>query len=305
VFRNIQAHFLAALIVAAAGTAHAQTGPDASIDARFRAQTVDPLGPSSAAEALATGQGDLILLRRARLVTLEANLNATDTDNAFLTGPDEQRDRFATVDLSATGRLQLGERTAATLRLGATAAQYEHFDELNYAAATATLAVQSRRLGLDWTAYYQRAEIFDEGFSDRTLTQDRLRVEVGRSATWRDLNVSASAYAEHVIANPEDYKNSAGGLELSASHPVPRLPQVTAFAQAGYERREYDSFFEGILGVARHDDTTSAGVGAAWAVTRHLQLVAGYNYRKNRSTSDVNRYEAGSVFIGAAARLRV
>ncbi|MBL8542255.1 MAG: hypothetical protein JNJ63_00465 [Hyphomonadaceae bacterium] len=268
-------------------------------------QSVNPLRPANAAEALATGTGDLILLRRARLITLEATTNVIDSNNAFLSDSEEQRDAAASLDLSATAQLRLGPRTAASVRLAAFQTRYEEFSGLDYAAATATVAVQTRRLALDWTAYYQHAELFEDPFSDRQLTQDRYHLRVGRALELGDWTIGGSVYAERIDADPEEYNNSAVGVEASVSRPVPRLPRLTAFAQAAYERRKYDSFFEGLVGSPRRDDNVSTTVGIAWSVSSNVQVIGGYSARTNRSSSDVNRYDAGSAFIGISARHRL
>ncbi len=298
---------IAGLVFAgAAGLVQAQdaSSAGAGIDERFRSTAPEFALPAAPGEAILTGEGDLVLLRRARRSSVHGSLDAAYTDNAFLADSATERDSYAVFDLGVSTSAALGTRALAYASLGTTLARYVDFDQLDYSAATLNLGLQALRLGLDWRLNYQFAEVYDASFGDRQLTQHRPSLQVGRAMRGKRLELGAYVNLERVSANPREYDNWAAGLQLAASGALPRPRNATAYAMVQYQRREYDGFFPGLVGTDRSDDRVGATLGVSWRSRNGLQLNAGYSWQRNHSTSDVNRYTSGSGSLGIGTRWR-
>ena len=294
------------VLTGAAGLVHAQEAlpAEAGIDERFRSTAPEFVLPAAPGEAILTGEGDLVLLRRARRSSVYASLDFAHTDNAFLADTAAERDSYAVLDLGLATSVALGPRMLAYASLGTTLARYADFNQLDYSAATLNLGLQTLRLGLDWRLNYQLAGVYDASFGDRQLRQHRPSLQVGRAFRAQRMELGAWFSVERVSANPGEYDNWAAGLQLTASCALARPRNSTAYAMVQYQRREYDAFFPGLVGADRVDDRVGASLGFSWRSRKGLELNAGYSWQKNRSSSDVNRYSSGSGNLGIGTRWR-
>ena len=294
---------LATVAVLAAGVAAAAPA-GGNIDDRYRATSGPVSTGAEAEEALLTGHDDLILLRPTKLFTVHGAITGLSTTNAFLSPDATRRDALGVAQLG----LQIGTRIASKVEvyadLSLVAARYRRYGELDYSAVTAALGARTTWHGVVLSATYQPSVIFNRDFSVRQLTQHRVVISAAAAVRTRGFTIEPSVSIERVWADPSDFTNWAAGAQIAISHEVPGLPRVSVFAAGAYERRAYDAYFPGLLGVARQDKRLQGALGVQWQATPRIAVVAQYSRQQNWSTSDVNGYRASSGSIGLSARAR-
>jgi hypothetical protein len=304
--RLISAGLVIVSLVLAVPSANAQGAvpSEQNLDSRIRATApIFALGQKPE-EAMLSGNGDLVLLRRAKLFNFQASLTAATTDNAFLGSEELQQADYGVMSLGVGGQLALGDRTLVTLGIDSTLARYKELSDLDYSAASLNVGIATRRVGLDWRAVYQASAVYDASFGEKKLSQQRLQVSVGKGVTWRGFQLSGQIHAERIEADPEDYNNTAYGAKITVERALPFMKNLSIYTQVQVDKRDYDGFFVDLVGSSRSDDKTAASIGISWSPRRNLSIGLGYDWQKNRSTSDVNRYTAGSGSLGLSGRMR-
>lgn len=297
---------LAALLASTAVSVPAQAQqapPDNAIDDRTRQQVRLP-SEEEPEEALLTGDTDIVLTRPTRLFTVHGDVESVLTDNAFLTEVDPVTDAYVQAQMG----LGVGTRIGGKLDLFADArivsVRYLDAETLDYGAVSGVIGAALPVGRVRLSAAYQPVMVFERDFTSRQLTTHRFRLAASLPFAVGKVLAEPQVYGERTVAHPADYSawSGGGGLTLSTA-PIPRLPLV-AFGTIGYQRREFDSYFPGLIGVVRKDDVMNAGIGIAWRPGTWGEVRLAWNFQRNWSTSDVNRYQTHSGHLGVAARLR-
>lgn len=290
------------MALTAATAAHAQPAPN-NIDDRLRQQVLPP-GEAERTEAMMTGDTDLVLLRTTPLFTAHADISASHTSNAFLS-PDS---RVSDTLFQGSVGLRIGTTIAGKVDvfadLGVVGVRYADNTGLGYNAVVGALGLATRVAPLNLSFSYQPSIVYDGTFSNRQLTQHRLRAEAALPFQLAGAQILPAVSVERSISSPSDYSSWAYGAQLTASRPLSRRTPLFAIASVGYERREYDSYFFDFLGVKRRDDTVHAGVTLLWRPRPWADLRATYDFAHNRSTSDVNGYTAHTGTLGVGGSVR-
>ena len=302
--RHCLAMLLAAGSMAAlAAPVAAQQAPGNAIEDRTRQQVRLPT-EEEREEALLTGDTDIVLTRPTRLFTLHGDIDLLLSDNAFLTETDPVTDG----SLQAQMGLGIGTRIGGTVDVFADASivSVRYFDEtaLDYGALAGVIGVATEVGGVQLSATYQPVMVFNRDFEERQLTTHRLRLGAGLPFAVGAFLIQPSVFAERTLANPSDYDAWSGGGSVAVSTPLgPGLP-IVAFGSIGYQRREFDAYFPGLVGTDRKDDQFSGGLGLAWRPNTWGEVRLSWTFQRNWSTSDVNRYQVHSGQFGLSARLR-
>lgn len=299
----------ACLAVLLAGAALAQpaiaqvSAPANAIEDRTRQQVRLP-SQEEREEALLTGDTDIVLTRPTRLFTLHGTVQMVLTDNAFLTEASPVTDGYVQAQVG----LGVGTRIAGKVDVFADAGlvSVRYFDEesLDYAALTALVGVAVPVGPLRLSATYQPVMVFERDLTARQLTTHRLQLAASLQLVVGPAVAEPRAMVERTLASPSDYSAWSRGAGLTVSLPVSRTLPVLVYASADYQRREFDAYFPGLLGVDRKDDLLSAGAGVVWRPSGWGEVRAGWNFQRNWSTSDVNRYQTHGGNLGVSARLR-
>lgn len=293
----------AACALLISGPAFAQA-PGNAIDDRARQQVRVP-SQEELEEAILSGDTDIVLTRRTRLFTLHANVEGAYTDNAYLS------DRASKVEdgyVQAQAGIGAGTRIGGKVDVFADASilsvRYLDQSALDYAALSGVVGARAAAGPVFFTATYQPTIVFDRGFSRRQLTSHRLRLTASLPFAAGPVLLEPALSAERTLSNPADYEAWSGGGSITASMPLSNRVPVVAYGSAEYQRREFDSYFPGLVGVERKDDALSVNVGVAWRPARWGEVRASYSFQRNWSTSDVNRYEAHGGRFGVSGVLR-
>ncbi len=277
---------------------------DLSIDQRVRTQLPGLSPDEELKEAIMTGEDDIILLRKTKLFTLTGGINWTNSSNAFLS-PDTNRDDNYFV---ADAGVRVGTRIADKLNLfagvGAATVRYVRFTELDYSALNGIVGASLNMGRIDTNLTYQPAMIFSRDFSGRQLTQHRFALSAGIPFQIKKAVISLSARGERTLTDPKDYRSWAVGGDVSLQAPLDRAGKFVAFANAGAERRWYDSYFPGLVGVDRRDTKFDGTAGLRWRIKPWLDASAQMSYQRNKSTSDVNGYRAWQGMLGVSLNSR-
>jgi hypothetical protein len=298
----------------------AQQAPDAgqaSVGERFESVTGARPSTRDGLAALVTGYEDVILLERRRFFTASATLSPQYTSNAALT-PDDEGDYLVVANLGLRAATTLAEKVDVYASLGTIGARYSDFDELDYTALTAGLGAERAFITpmgqLALGASYAPALIYDKRYNDRQQTRHRLETSaqlyspLGGFGPWKESDFARNAglvttlVAERVLTDPEEYEYSAASLDVAL---VWRPAGAWQFgAGVGAYLRDYDDYFEGIVGDSRRDDGLRASVYAQWLPAPWLSVSLGADWVDNNSSSDVNEYNAESFSPGATFSAR-
>lgn len=292
-----------ALLAGFCAQAAAQAPPPGNIDERVR-QQLQLTGERDRAEAMMSGDSDLVLLRRTQLFSARGAMDINTTSNAYLAPADGKADQFLQAQLGFGVGTRIADRVDVFVDLTASAVRYFNEISLDYNAASAVLganvAFDRVRLG----ATYQPSMVFNREFGNRQLTSHRLRLSASRPFVLGNVNVEPEAHVERAITRPADYKAWTGGVSLTASEPLSQRIPLLAYVTAGYDRRVFDDYFSAFVGVKRKDDSISAGTGLIWRPLAWGEVRLSYSYGHNGSTSDVNRYDSHTGTLGLSAALR-
>ena len=291
-----------ALVLAA--PALAQQQPPANVLEERTRQQVRLPSEAEREEALLSGETDIVLTRRARLFTLHGDAEMVATDNAFLSGTDAVGDLFVQAQLGLGVGTRIAGRVDVFADASVLAVRYAEESALDYAALAGVVGARAPAGPLVLTATWQPVIVFTPEFETRQLTTHRLRA----SASWPfrigPALFEPAIHGERTIADPADFSAWSGGAGLTMSTPLPVGAPVLMVLAVEYQRRDFDAYFPGLVGVDRRDDAVSASAGLIWRPRQWGEARLGWSWQENRSTSDVNRYEAHSGRLGLSARLR-
>ena len=294
-------------LIASVTTAHAQAAPPAApgnnIDDRLR-QQLRPPSERERTEALMTGDSDIILTRRTKLFTVNAALDFTVTSNAFLAPTSPVSDGLGQAQLSLGIGTRIADRVDVFASIGTLGVRYFDNSALNYNAFTASVGARTNLGRLNITASYQPTIVMSGDYKLRQLTSHRLNLSASMPFQLKRLTIEPSIGAERVIADPSDYNAWSGSAGVTVSAPLSRKTPIFAYASGQYQYRSFDSYFTGLVGTDRRDNSWSAGVGLVWRPTRWGEVKASYSFQRNTSTSDVNGYKAHSGTLGLSAAIR-
>lgn len=284
--------------------AYAQAVPPGNnIDDRLRQQVRVPT-QSEREEAILTGDTDIVLTRRTRLFTVSGSVDLTETSNAFLAPTSRVADTYGQAQFSIGAGTRIGGKVDVFTSIGMVGIRYFNHTALNYNAFTALVGARTNLGRLAVTASYQPTIVLSGDFSTRQLTSHRLQLSASLPFRLRRVTVEPSVAVERMLASPSDYNAWSGSAGVTVSAPLSKHAPLLAYATGQYQRRSFDSYFTGLLGVNRRDNSWSAGVGVVWRPTRWGEVRASYSFQRNTSTSDVNGYVAHSGTLGLSALLR-
>ena len=287
------------LVLGLAGSARAQGLDD--LEQRFRAATTAITRAQEAQDALLTGHEDVVLLRPTPLFNLHGTLNGQVTSNAFLDDTVTRADSFATLSAGLGASTTIAERVEVFADAGVVLTRYGQYSSLDYSALTAALGARTRWHGVWLSLSYAPSVVYDRGFGSRQLTQHRLQLAASTSFRAGPLIVQPGVFVEQVWSSPSAYENWAVGGGVSVQAPVHVL-RARAFATASYQHRDYLHYFPGLLGTDRRDELLDVAAGLSWRVSAWADVTVQYDWRRNWSTSDVNRYQASTGALGVALR---
>lgn len=313
---TIPARALALLGLAVAGTAAGQTAPppapERTVGERFDAAVGGAASTRDGLSALVTGYEDLILLQKRRFFTAWASVSPQYTSNAALT-PDEESDFFAVASAGLRAETVLADTVNVHAEAGVLSSRYQDLDELDYSALTGSLGADRDfatplgrvNVGADWSP----AWLFSRGFGDKKQTRHRLSATtrlVKGLAEFKGLADSEfasqallvpSITVERLLTDPSDYEYTGASIDISLLWRPSRVVQYGA--AVGAYVRDYDDYFEGIVGDSRRDDGLRAVLFLQWTPVEHLAVNVGADYTTNNSSSDVNEYDSWSFSPGA------
>lgn len=293
----------ALLLLCCATAALAQAPPQGNLDERVRQQLRLP-SERERAEALMSGDSDLVLLRRTQLFNVHGSLDFSTTSNAYLAPEDGISDQFGQAQVGIGFATRIAGKVDVFADLAMVSVRYFNEDSLDYGAATGLLGASMDAGKFKVSATYQPSMVFDRDFAHRQLTSHRLRLSASLPFQLGTVTVQPDVHVERAITNPSDYKAWTGGVSVTASEPLSQRIPLLAYVTAGYDRRVFDDYFEAFVGVKRKDNNVNAGAGVAWRPLPFGEVRASYSFGHNGSTSDVNRYKSHSGTLGLSAALR-
>ncbi len=274
-----------------------------NINDRVRIQLPD-LTKADRENALLTGDTDIVLLRKSKLFSVYGGVGINFTDNAALAETGLQGDSLYSANAGFRIGTKIGGLVDVFASAGASVVSYSKLNALGYSALSGAVGVQLPIRKVDIALSYQPSIVYGKGFKNRQLTQHRFRLQASRRFTIGRLIVDPSISVERVIAAPNTYNTWGGGAELALTLPLSKTKPIFATVSGGYERRVYDDYFEGILGTARRDNVYSVGASLSWNFAPWGTIGLSYDFRKQASTSDVNRYRSHSAGFNFSARAR-
>jgi hypothetical protein len=292
-----------ALALGLAAPAIAQELPANVLEQRARQQVRLP-GEAEREEAMLTGEGDIVLTRRARLFSISGTVEASVTDNAFLSEIDAVSDLYVQAQVGIGVGTRIAGRFDVFAEVSALMVRYEEQDSLDYAALSGVVGVRAPAGPLVFTATWQPVIVFDRDFENRQLTSHRLRGSLSWPFRLGNAVLEPSISGERTIADPADYSVWSGGAGLSLTAPLPVNSPMLIYLGVDYQRRDFDAYFPGLVGLNRKDDALSVSAGLVWRPVMWGEARLGWSYQNNRSNSDVNRWEAHSGRLGLFARFR-
>ncbi len=294
---------LCLLLASTAAVAQAPAPGAGNIDERVRQQLRVP-GEREQAEALMTGDADLLLLRRTQLFNAHGSLDLNTTSNAYLAPSDKVSDQYAQLQAGVGFATRVNDKLDLFADLSIVGVRYSGEDSLNYNAASGVVGAGSKFGRFNVTLLYQPSMVFSSDFGDRQLTSHRLRLAAAMPFELRGFTVQPDLHAERAITRPTDYSAWSGGAALTVSRPISKSVPAFVYANVGYDRRVFDDYFTAFLGLKRKDDSVNAGAGAIWRSAAWGEVRASYNFGHNASTSDVSGYTLHSGTLGVSATLR-
>lgn len=300
---RLHAACIAVLGLGVSMLAAAQTPPAGNLEERVRQQVRLP-EERERMEALMTGDADLVLLRRTQLFNAHGSFDLSTTNNAYLAPESGASDLFAQAQVGIGMATRIADKVDVFADLSATAVRYFNEAALDYNAASGSLGAS---YAMKWAKVgftYAPSMVFDREFGHKQLTSHRLRLSASQTVQVYDVNVEPEVHVERAITNPSDYKAWTAGLSVTASRQMSQRYPLLAYVNAGYDRRVFDDYFSGFLGLKRKDDNVSAGAGLVWRPLPWGEVKASYSYGHTGSTSDVNRYSAHTGTVGLSGSLR-
>lgn len=279
--------------------ANAQNVPSPNnIDSRFAIEwsKIDPQAIKD--DEIQTGKGDILLLRRTKLISFMAGASRTSTDNAFLSPEDKSRDNQSTFNMGLRLGTTIAEKFDVFADISAVQSKYVKNKDLDFSAISSNIGVNTAWRNVEIGLKVSQNSVFDEKFDERQLKQTQYSIELSRPIVWRNISFIPTIMASKTIANPSDYDMKSYGIELTASTRLSKTLPLTAYLTIGYNERDYDSYFYDILGVYRYDRLSSANVGIQYQLSKSLLLGFHFGYQNNNSTSDVNGFNATSGTLG-------
>jgi hypothetical protein len=279
------------------------TVPGNAIEERSRQQVRLP-GDEEREEAILSGETDIVLTRRTRLFNLHGNLDAAYTDNAFLSPAERRKDGYAQLQAGIGAGTRIGGKVDVFADASVVGVRYFENRALDYSAIAGLVGARTNLGRVQLAATYQPTVVFDRDFGRRQLTSHRFRVSASLPFRAGRVLIEPVVSGERAVTRPSDYSAWSAGGGVAVSAPLSRKVPVLAFATVNYERREFDSYFPGLVGVDRKDDALAASAGVVWRPRAWGEVRASYSYQRNWSTSDVNRYRAHGGRLGLAAVLR-
>lgn len=295
---------LAALLALGLSTqAGAQAPPSGNIDERVRQQLRTPT-ERERADALMSGDADLILLRRTQLFNAHGSVDMNTTTNAYLAPSEGITDLFTQAQLGVGAATRIADKVDVFADVSATAVRYFNEAALDYNATSAVIGASVALDGYKVGAAYLPLMVFDREFGHKSLTSHRLRLSASRAFQWKGANIEPELHVERAITKPSDYKAWTTGASVTAAMRMSTRYALLAYVTAGYDRRMFDDYFEAFVGSKRDDDNVSAGTGMVWRPNSWSEVKASYSFGHNGSTSDVNRYTAHTGTVGLSGSLR-
>jgi hypothetical protein len=304
-FKHISC-LVTAMVALVSVDAFAQTGPPttpSNINDRVRVQLPD-LTRADKENALLTGDTDIILLQKSKLFSLYGGVGVNFTDNAKLADTERQDDSLYAVNTGFRIGTKIGGLVDVFASAGASMVNYSKLDELGYSALSGAVGAQVPVYSVDVALSYQPTIVYGKDFKNKQLTQHRFHLQASRRFTIGKLIVDPVISAERVTANPSAYDTWGGGAELTLTLPLSKTKPIFAYLSGGYDYRAYDDYFEGFLGTKRTDNAYSASAGVSWNFKQWGSMGLTYDFRKQGSTSDVNRFQSNSGGLNFNARIR-
>ena len=301
----IQRLILASAALLSGHAAIAQSLPaDLSIDQRVRTQLPGLSPDEELKEAIMTGEDDIILLRKSKLFTLTGGINWTNSSNAFLSPGTSRDDNYFVADAGLRVATRIADKVNLFAGVGVATVRYLRFTELDYSALNGIVGASLNVGRVDTSLTYQPSMIFNRDFGSRQLTQHRFGLSAGIPFRIKRAVVNLSARGERTLTDPDDYRSWAVGGDVALQIPLTPNGKILAFANAGAERRWYDSYFPGLVGVDRRDTKIDGTAGLRWRIKPWLDASAQVSYQRNKSTSDVNGYRAWQGMVGVSLNSR-
>lgn len=294
---------LAPPLLAWSAGASAQAVPDPRIDQRVRQLTpAENEARRRDEETILTGRNDIVLMRRRRFFTLSGSAGLGITDNATLSPGQSDGDVLGTFDAAFRFGTRLGGLVDVSAEIGLSTSRYLDNSALDIVAGYAQVAAHVEVIGFDLDVAYTPNRVWDGDFERRQLTQHRFSAGVSRSIALGRVIVRASTGGERIEANPSAFVNWAANAGLSAI--LPLRPGASLIGSLRANRRWYDDYFEGLLGVARRDWQVEAAAGFSLQLGANAGIDLRVTRARNYSTADISRYRATSAGIVLKAAIR-
>jgi len=285
------------LLPAAANAAGPQVPP--RLDDRFRNQVLHMTPDQALSDALMSGSGDLLLLRRTKLFTVHASYSRNGTDNAPLSPDDPVKDNFGVAEAGIEAGTTLAGHVRVYAGASVVSTQYNHDPDLDYSALTGAVGAEAHYAGVNLNLAWSPAAIYgSQNFHHLSLRQATANAELSTTLRLGPVILQPSMHYSRTKAHPADYDNRAYGGRLTLVGQIALRRPVTLYLTGGYEHRIYDHYFPDLLGLERKDRLSDIAAGARWRVTPAIELGAQYSCQRNRSASDVNFYKARGGMVG-------
>lgn len=291
------------LLAWSAGASAQAVPPDPRIDQRVRQLTpAEDEARRRDEEAILTGRNDIVLMRRRRFFTLSGSAGLGITDNATLSPGQSDGDVLASFDAAFRFGTRLGGLVDVSAEIGLSTTRYLDNKALDIVAGYAQVAAHVEIVGFDLDLAYTPNRVWDGDLEQRQLTQHRFSAGLSRSIALGRVIMRASAGGERIEANPATFRNWATNAGLSAI--VPLRPGASLIGSLRANRRWYDNYLEGLLGVARRDWYVEAAAGLSLQIAANAGLDLRLTHARNYSTADISRYRATSAGIALRASIR-
>ncbi|MEI9905028.1 MAG: hypothetical protein WDN06_14485 [Asticcacaulis sp.] len=150
------------------------TGAPGKLDDRFRNQVYNLTPEQKLSDALMSGQGDLLLLRRTPLITVHAGYARNSTSNAPLSPDEPRKDTFGVADAGIEAATVIAGHVRVSAAASVVSTQYAQYGDLNYSAVTAAVGAQAHYAGMDLDLSWSPAAIYgSQNFKHLSLKQAR------------------------------------------------------------------------------------------------------------------------------------
>ncbi len=290
-FNRLNKIVFGVLLLYATG-ANAQNVPN-NIDNRFNAQSL-LLNEADTQNALLTGNSDVLLMRRTKLLTFFAQLGSNDTDNAALSPTDPTYDKIGNGLLGVRVSTTIANKFNVFADLSASGVRYSTNADLDYSALSGAIGVSLKHKGLDFTLSHQPSIVFDRGFDKRQLKQYRTSMTIGYPMVIKGFYIYPSAHIVRATANPSDYNHADYGGEIGIMKKISAKLPLYIGVNYALSRKSYDSYFADFLGTDRNDRNKSADISLRYDINERMSINISYEETKNYSTSDVNEFKVAN-----------